>query len=270
MAGAPARSAPAAMASACSSVMTLKAAIPWRSAWAAETSSPVLTSGMLPPETSDGAGWCWIVRDGAGRFRGSGRRRCVLLDTDARQQLLVRRPVELPGRRGQHRRRRQGDRPCAAGPASCRPSTSPDSSPATAESPAPVGLPATRAGGAARQVPSGVTASRPSAPSEATTPCAPRRRASRVARSGSREPVSSASSSAFGLMRSGRAAMPAAQRFAAGVEEDGDAGGAGRADQFGVRADWTPGGRLPQRATASRCAEQLLVRRRGRRTTRRR
>lgn len=132
-----------------------------------------------------------------------------------------------------------------------RPSASADRRPATAESPAPVGLPDRARGGAARQVPWGVAASSPAGPSEVMTAWAPRRRASRVAGSGSREPVSSASSAAFGLIISGRAAIP--RRRASPLVSRRTGTPAARAVR--IRSAYaptgTPGGRLPHRATAA-------------------
>lgn len=51
-----------------------------------------------------------------------------------------------------------------------------------------------------------------------------------------------------------------AQRFAAGVEEDRDVGGAGQADQFGVRADVDAGRQAAAEGDRVRFAEELSVR----------
>ena len=142
------------------------------------------------------------------------------------------RPPRAPGRSP-----RTGPPRGSAGPARSRPSTRPDSRPATAESPAPVGLPRTR--GRRGRLPQAFgrwPRACPSAPSEATTVWAPRRRASRAARSGSREPVSPASSSALGLTRSGRAAMPRRSGSPLVSSSTGTFARAGLAHQLGVRA----------------------------------
>ncbi len=111
------------------------------------------------------------------------------------------------------------------------------------------------------------TASSPSAPSEATTVCAPRRRASLVACNGSWEPVSSASSSAFGLTTSGGRRHPGAA-VRRSVEQHGDARRPCGAHQLGTRPPAPPAAGC---RTAPPRRPRTPVRRTtpGRRTTRR-